>query len=69
MVITPLRSRVYMMWSWAVLMPTRTRRSLIAHFMAPITTRKSAMISSPKVAGRGLTRVAILAVALTICVT
>ena len=35
-----------MMWSWAMLMPSRTSRSLIAHFIAPIVTRKSAMMRS-----------------------
>ena len=34
--ISPLRWSVYMMLSWAMLMPSRTRRSLIAHFIAPI---------------------------------
>ena len=56
-VMTPLRWSVYMMWSWAMLMPSRTSRSLIAHFIAPIVTRKSAMMrsvgSSPADACRG----------------
>ena len=58
-----------MMWSWAMLMPRRTRRSLIAHFIAPIVTRKSAMICSPKLVGRAVPFTAIVAVASIVCVT
>ena len=58
-----------MMWSWAMLMPRRTSRSLIAHFIAPIVTRKSAMICSAKLVGRGCRSTAVLAVELIVCVT
>ena len=58
-----------MMWSWAMLMPSRTSRSLIAHFIAPIVTRKSAMICSVSVVGRGLRLTAVVAVASIVCVT
>ena len=57
------------MLSCAMLMPSRTSRSLIAHFIAPIVTRKSAMmrsVGSSPAAGRSM---AVVASESIVCVT
>ena len=46
MVISPLRCSVYMMLSCAMLMPSRSSRSLDAHLSSLIVARKSAMMVS-----------------------
>ena len=38
-----------MMWSWAMLTPSRSRRSLEAHLSWPIVARKSAMMAAGRV--------------------
>ena len=56
MVISPLRWTVYMMWSWAMLTPWRSSRSLDAHLSWLIVARKSAMMVLGRVGPFGLGR-------------
>ena len=45
MVISPWRWTVYMMWTWAMLTPSRRSRSLDAHLSWVMVARKSAMMA------------------------
>ena len=45
-VMSPWRWTVYMMWTWAMLTPSRRSRSLEAHLSWVIVARKSAMMAA-----------------------